>query len=78
MLDLILQTAQVLPHSGGQLVSGCHLSENYDHRQEIQIYSNIDKIVILFMEMQTGGKQRDFGSWLTLTKARGREQGCPG
>lgn len=74
-LDLVLQTAQVLPCAGDQLVSGCRLSESCDHVQKIQIYSNIDKIIIPFMEMQTGG--RSVGSWLVLTQAGGGQQGCP-
>lgn len=76
-LDLVLQAAWVLPRSGGQLVSGCHLSESCDHVRKIQIYSNIDKIIILFKEMQAGGRGRDVGSWLVLTQAGGRQQGRP-
>lgn len=76
-LDSVLQTARVLPRSGGQLVSGCHLSESCNHVRKIQIYSNIDKIIILFTENQVGGRGRDGGSWLVLTRAGGRQQGHP-
>lgn len=70
-----MQAARVLPCAGDQLVSGCHLSESHNHVQKIQIYSNIDKIIIPFMEMQAGG--REVGSWLVLTQAGGGQQGCP-
>lgn len=74
-LDLVLHTAWVLPRSGGQLVSGCHLSECCDHVRKNQIYSNTDEIIILFMEMQAGGRGRVIGTWLVLTQAGGRQWG---
>lgn len=74
-LDLVLHTAWVLPRSGGQLVSGCHLSECCGHVRKSQIYSNTDEIIILFMEMQAGGRGRVVGTWLVLTQAGGRQWG---
>lgn len=74
-LDLVLQTAPVLRHSGGQLVSGCHLSECCDHVRKNQIYSNTGETIILFTEMQVGGRARVVGGWLVLTQAGERQWG---